>query len=162
MRKFLLNAYVPLLPILVWNLLLTDRLPQILHPALFNQAIPLFIVIGENIFRSIIFTMPLAMQNDYRNKAGRAGVKLYLFGSLLYYASWLILIFFPQAHWSHSLFGLAAPAYTPFVWLVGIAYMANSYYFPLPYKRWHYFLPALAFSGFHLAHAYIVYARNTP
>jgi hypothetical protein len=57
---------------------------------------------------------------------------------IIYFASWLLLIVRPDAAWSRSAAGLLAPAYTPLIWLAGIALVGGS---------WPYELPSLRFVG---------------
>jgi hypothetical protein len=160
MRKIISNGYILMLPILIWNLIFTSKLPPAYDPKNFNNDIPILIFIGENLFRSIIFILPLFMKLDIANKTGKQGFIVYSFGSLFYYLSWLMLIYTPNSLWSNSGFGFAAPAYTPIIWLIGISLMANSYYFKITYKRWHFIIPSMAFSFFHGAHAMWVSLRT--
>ncbi len=52
-----------------------------------------------------------------------------------------------------------APAYTPALWLAGIAFMGNSFYFGQPYKPWILLLVSAIFLIFHNYHAYIIFCR---
>ena len=64
-------------------------------------------------------------------------------GNLVYFASWLPLIYRPEAAWSRSAAGPLAPAYTPQIWLADIALAGAS----RPYG-----LLALQFVGVHVYH----------
>ncbi len=74
-----------------------------------------------------------------------------------------MLIHMPDSLWSQSIVGFAAPAYTPVLWLVGISWMADSYYFErfsrITYSKWHYVIPSIGFSIFHITHSVFVYIR---
>ena len=48
-------------------------------------------------------------------------------GLVIYYASWLPLIYLPETAWSTTAAGLLAPAYTPLIWLAGIALVGGSW-----------------------------------
>lgn len=157
--KILSNGYVPLIPIIIWNALLTSKLPPVFDPKSFNSDIPLLIMVGENLFRAIIFMMPLFFRIKISIPMGKAGIIIFLFGVLLYFLSWLMLIYFPDSVWSTSVLGFSAPAYTPLIWLVGLSLMADSYYFKISYSKWHFILPSLVFSFFHVFHAVYVYGR---
>jgi hypothetical protein len=62
---------------------------------------------------------------------------------LIYFASWLPLIYARETAWSKSAAGLLAPAYTPLIWLAGIALVGGS---------WPYALASLLFVGLHVYH----------
>jgi hypothetical protein len=158
-RKVLFNGFVLIIPILVWNIVFTSKLPSAFNPKSFNSGIPVFIVFGENIFRSIVFFMPLLFRIKLSSTIGKKGLLLFSTGALLYFISWLLLIYFPDSTWSVSLFGFAAPAATPLIWLIGLSLMADSYYFNLPFSKWHFIMPSVAFSIFHILHTLHVYNR---
>jgi hypothetical protein len=134
-------------------------LPPAYEVNAFNTGIPLFISIGENIFRYITFTIPLFVRINISTRKGKLGLRILLAGMLIYFASWLMQIYAPDSIWSQSVFGFAAPAYTIFVWIIGLGLMLDSYYFKLPYKKWHYLAPALLMFIFHSMHAVYVYNR---
>ena len=159
MNKKIFNAYIPLFPILIWNLILTSKLPEAFNPNYFNSNIPLLLLIGENIFRSIIFFLPIVCILNFKSSNGKKGLFIYIGGTILYFLSWLALIFFPNSSWSTNIIGFTAPAYTPIIFLMGIALMINSYYFKIKYKKWHYILPTILFSIFHIIHTIYVYFR---
>lgn len=158
-KTILTNGFIPIVPILIWNIIFTSKLPVVYNPENFNSNIPLFLIVVENIFRSIIFILPLFFKNDISSNKGKRGLYIYVLGSVLYYISWIILIYAPNLLWSKSLLGFTAPAYTPIIWLIGISLMANSYYFKIKFSKWHYIIPCIMFSIFHITHSVIVYIR---
>jgi len=160
LRKILSNGYIAIFPILVWNILLTPKLPLAYDSKLFNSNIPLIITIGENIFRSVIFLLPLFFRLNISSSLGKKGLFTFIFGVVLYFLSWLMLIYEPNSAWSNSLLGFTAPAYTPIIWLVGLSLLVDSYYFKLAYSKWHFIVPSIAFSIFHVLHAIYVYNRT--
>lgn len=147
------------IPILVWNFILTDKLPKAFQPEIFWSDIPPFLAYGENISRTLVFIIMLIMPLRIITPTQKKGLSIYIVGTLLYFSSWLILIFFPNNIWSKNLFGFLAPAYTPLVWLIGIGLIGNSFYSPLPYRRWIFILTSIIFLIFHNIHAYILYCR---
>lgn len=159
LRIFLTNGYIAVFPILVWNILLTSKLPAEYDPQVFNSNIPLVILIGENLFRSIIFILPLSFRLNITSSLGKKGLIVFSFGVALYFSSWLMLIFAPDSSWSSSVLGFASPACTPIIWLIGLSLMVDSYYFKLVYSKWHFIMPSIAFSIFHVSHAVYVYNR---
>jgi len=160
MQKILLNGYIAILPILFWNIFLTSKLPAAFDPKLFNSNIPLTIIIGENIFRSIIFLMPLFFRLNMTSSIDKKGLVIYSLGVTLYFASWLVLIYAPNSVWSNSILGFVAPAYTPIIWLIGLSLLVKSYNLNWVYSKWHYILPSIAFSIFHISHTVYVYNRS--
>ena len=160
-KKILANGYLPLTPVLLWNILLVDYLPMELRPEFFNLDIPSFILWGENIFRTLIFMFPLFFVLDVKGEVGGRGLIIYMVGVLIYFMSWGALILWPDSAWSNSVLGFTAPAYTPLIWLAGLAFMTKGYYFNLSYKKWHYLIPMFFFFVFHLSHALYVYFRSS-
>jgi len=159
MKKILSNGYMAILPILIWNIFLTSKLPGAFDPKVFNSNIPLTIIIGENIFRTIIFLMPLFFRLNMTLSINNRGVVIYSFGVSLYFISWLLLIYEPKSIWSTSVLGFTAPSYTPIIWLIGLSLLVKSYNLNWVYTKWHYILPSLAFSVFHISHTVYVYNR---
>jgi len=158
-QKILSNGYMPLLPVFLWNILFIAKLPAAYQPNTFNADIPLSISVGENVFRVFIFFLPLLFHLNINTDSGTKGLKIYGLGLGLYFASWLMLMHAPNHAWSQSFVGFIAPAYTPIIWLIGLALMVDNYYFKWAYAKWHYILPALVFSAFHIAHSIYVYQR---
>ncbi|KEO75678.1 hypothetical protein [Anditalea andensis] len=156
-KKLTSNAFILTIPILIWNILLTPKLPIAYQPINFNSHVPSFVFIGENLFRISIFILAIAIQFDINSKNGRLGLKVYLIGCALYFISWLVLIYAPNSWWSLSIFGFTAPAYTPIIWLLGISLMGHTYYFNFKFSYWHLLIPSLLFSIFHMTHSIIVY-----
>lgn len=159
-QKYFFNCFLLTIPILLWNLVLASKLPKIFQPEIFWDNIPSFIAYGENISRTILFVFTLFMPLRISTKTQKEGIVLYVVGTSLYFASWLILICFPNSLWSNSVLGLLAPAYTPLFWLLGIGLIGDSLYFNIPYKRWFFVLTSTVFLIFHNAHAYLIYLRT--
>jgi hypothetical protein len=157
--RLLANGFVPLLPILLWNAVFARRLPAIYRPPFFDADLPPFLIIGENISRSLVFLMPVFLQTDVSASAGRWGLAVYAAGVILYFSAWLMLILAPKSAWSRSLPGQAAPAYLPLIWLIGLSQMFGGYYFQVRYSPWQFLAPAAVFLGFHNCHAFYVLLR---
>jgi hypothetical protein len=158
--KFLFTGFWLIVPILIWNAIFYSRLPAQYQPEIFDQDIHPFVLYGENIFRVLIFGLPLLFSIGLSAKTQQIGLALYLVGSLIYILSWLPLIFVPDCTWSTSLIGFAAPAYTPILWLIGIVLMGDNFYFLIEYKPLYYLIPAVIFSVFHCTHAVTAYLQN--
>ncbi|WP_428665584.1 hypothetical protein [Runella sp.] len=159
-RKYFYNCFLLTLPILIWNLALTNSLPKTFQPEIFWNTIPLFLAYGENTARTVVFILTLFMPLHIVTPTQRKGLLIYVSGLLIYFISWLLLIFFPSSAWSNSIIGFSAPAYTPLLWLTGIGLMGNSFYFSLPYKRWIFLTVSVIFLVFHNLHTCLIYYRT--
>ena len=158
--SYLLNCMMLLLPIMAWNLILANKLPWAYSEEVFSKDIPSFIVSGENVLRLIVFILPVLMPIRIETQGQKLGLWLYIIGTVIYFLSWLVQIYFPQSAWSLSTWGFLAPAYTPLIWLTGIGLIGSSLYLSSPYRSWMYIAISITFIGFHLSHALTVYSRN--
>jgi hypothetical protein len=158
--NYMLNCMLLLLPIAAWNVIFASKLPQAYLAAVFEKDISPLITGGENIFRLLVFILPLLMPLRIETQSQKIGLWLYIVGTGIYFVSWLAQMYFPQSPWSLSAFGFLAPAYTPLIWLIGIGLIGSSLYFSSPYHSWMYILMSTIFIGFHLSHALTVYLRN--
>ncbi len=150
------------LPPLLFSLSLMNALPEALTPALFNTGIPELLATGENIVRIVVFALPAFFSVGFSTKTQKQGLALYLAGIVLYYSSYLALIFFPDSIWSNSMVGVVATAYTNFFWMIGLALLGEKFYFPerLRYRPLIFISPVVLFLIFHITHAVIVYQQN--
>jgi len=162
LRRIMTNGYILIFPIIIWNISFFSYLPSSYAPSNFNSDIPLWIIVGENLFRMVLFIFPLFVQVNIKISFGNKGLIIYLLGVLIYFSSWLAIIISPSSVWSSSVLGYSAPAYTPIIWILGLSMMVDSYYFKyrLNYSKWHFLLPSLSLIGFHISHAIYVYNRT--
>lgn len=160
LKKYFFNCFLLTIPILLWDYIFTDKLPKAFQPGIFWKDIPAYITYGENISRLVMFVFISIMPLKIITSQQKNGLRLYVIGTLLYFCAWLILMYLPNTAWSNSVLGLLAPAYTPLVWLVGIGFIGNSFFFKIPFKRWLYFLIVLIFLIFHNWHTYLIYFRT--
>ena len=158
--NYLLNCMLLLLPIMAWNMIFASKLPQAYSQEVFWKDIPPLIATGENIFRLLVFVLPLLMPLRIEPQSQKLGLWLYIIGTAIYFLSWLVQMYFPQSAWSLSAVGFLAPAYTPIIWLIGIGLLGSTLYFSSPYRSWMYMLTSIIFIGFHLSHALTIYLRN--
>jgi hypothetical protein len=145
---------------MTWNIVFAGKLPRLYSPDVFEENIPAFITNGENIFRLIIFILPLLMPIRIETQTQKIGLAIYIAGTLIYFLSWLAQMYFPQSTWSLSVFGSLAPAYTPLIWLTGIGLIGSTLYFASPYRSWMYITLSFLFTAFHVSHAWAVYTKN--
>jgi hypothetical protein len=157
---YLTNCFLLIIPIVVFNVLFMKRLPGAYQPEIFERNIPKPIVFSENAFRIVVFLMPLFMPLRVQTDIQETGVLLYVVGIVVYFASWLVLIRFPESAWANSPQGFLAPAYTPLLWLLGIALIGDSVFLPMAaYRWWWYAILSVVFLSFHVTHTWIVFAR---
>jgi hypothetical protein len=157
MKKYLLNCFLLTLPIMLWNIFLTDKLPAVYQPDIFWHNIPPWVTYGENISRGLVFLITFLMPLPTRKLYQKTGFWIYLIGLALYFTSWILLIEYPDSQWSNNFSGFAAPAYTPLIWLTGIALIGNSFYFKISYRSWYFILVSIVFVGFHCWHVWLVW-----
>ena len=67
----------------------------------------------------------------------------------------------PRSAWSTSAFGFAAPAYTPALFLIGMALLGSRLFWRQPYRWWFYLIASVGFLAAHIAHTLLVYARTS-
>ncbi len=159
LRRHALSCGLLLLPAMVWNLALADRLPPAFAPAAFWRDIPAALALAENGLRILVFALPFFMPLGPPATMSRAGIVWYGLGTGLYVASWLALILFPASAWSTSALGFIAPAYTPLPWLFGIALIGRNLYWGRFYRWWMFLVPVLGFLAAHIGHTAWVYVR---
>jgi len=108
-KKYLLNCFLLTLPIMIWNIVLTNKLPKDFQSEIFWKDIPTFLTYGENILRTMVFMLTLLMPLSISTIAQKKGLFLYVGGTMLYFVSWFALIYFPHSGWSTNIFGFMAP-----------------------------------------------------
>ncbi len=121
----LLNCLWLMLPLMVWNIILgprimNERITSDLHS-------PKWLLIAENVVRIFVFVLPLLLPLQLKDITSKAGLWVYIIGTLIYFASWLPFLFAPQSTWSNSPVGLLAPRLTPFLAFLGVAFIGHSW-----------------------------------
>lgn len=157
--KYISCCLLLMVPPVSWNFLLTDKLPPAFQPGIFLNDIPRLLTYGENILRTSLFVLTALMPLSIHTKIQRIGLALYLIGLVLYFASWLPLIYQPESRWSVNAIGFLAPAYTPLLWLTGIELIGYRFYFRVIYRRWFFLVLSSLFIFFHCVHTYLIYDR---
>lgn len=162
MTDIVKNGIWLIFPILGFSLILMNRLPAALTPALFNKGIPDVLLNGENIGRIFLFGLPSFFSIGISTKTQKRGLAFYLAGAAIYYLSYLAQIFFPDSAWSTSMAGFVATAYTNLFWIIGLGLLGEKFYFTerLRYRPVFYLAPACIFLIFHITHAVMVYQRT--
>jgi hypothetical protein len=160
MKHYALSCGLLLIPALIWNVALIDRLPPAYAMSEFWRDIPVGLGFLENLFRTLVFGLPFLMPLDLSTSVARRALLVFTFGTLIYFGSWLALMAAPSSDWASSAFGFIAPAYTPALWLFGIAQLGRRLFWGNTYRWWVYLLVSAPFLTAHIWHTFIVYART--
>ncbi|MGD0879283.1 MAG: hypothetical protein ABSA01_14225 [Anaerolineales bacterium] len=128
MELTLLNCLWLILPLLAWNLILG---PSINDPHVTSDAhSPPWLLIAENVPRILVFALPvltpLLHGSDWLSTLPKAGMAVYIIGTLVYFCSCLPLLLAPASTWSNSPAGLLDPRLTPYLSFLGIAQLGGS------------------------------------
>lgn len=145
---------------LIWNGFLTKKLPQAYGTETFDLGIPKPVLLIENILRFLVFFLPLCTRLDITDSIGVLGLIIFLSGIICYFSSWIMLMRYPKSKWCTSIFGFTAPAYTPLIWLFGLSFMIESFYFNFKYSFWMYLVLSCVFIAVHLTHTILVFRIN--
>lgn len=158
-RKYLLNCFLLLIPLFLWNIILVDYLPKTYSPDISWKDLPYLIAYSENIFRIIVFVFPAIMIFSLKTRLQKTGFFIYLIGLIIYFLSWTLMIVEPGSTWGQSLIGFMAPAYTTILFFVGIGLIGNKSYFKIPHLSFVYITLSIIFVVFHTLHTYIIYQK---
>ncbi len=126
----------------------------------FWRDIPTPLVWIENALRMLVFTLPFAMPLQIATKTQRCAFKVFMLGTLVYFASWLALMYLPESAWSLSMLGSFGPAYTPMLWLPALAVLGKRLFWGNFYRSWMYLLLCIGFLAAHITHVAIVHIRS--
>jgi hypothetical protein len=129
MEITLANCLWLMLPLLVWNLILG---PRIRDPRVASDAhSPKWQLLAENGSRILVFALPLLLPlpsgAEWQSGRAQVGLAVYILGTLVYFATWLPLLFAPASAWSNHPAGLLAPRLTPYLPFLGIALLGGSW-----------------------------------
>lgn len=120
-----LNCLWLILPLIVWNLFLG---PKFNDPRITSDGnSPKGLLIAENFTRMAVFALPLLIPLTLNTPLRKAGLIIYLAGTLVYFASWMPLLLAPNSTWSNSRLGLLAPRLTPLLVFLGITLIGSSW-----------------------------------
>ena len=160
LQHYALSCGLLLLPSVAWNIVLVKRLPPAFQLDEFWRDVPAPLAFAENGLRIAVFVLPFLMPLDVAARGSVRALVIFSAGTLLYFASWLALIWLPRSRWSRCALGFVAPAYTPLLWLVGIALLGDRLFWGTFYGWWMYLVPCVAFLVAHITHTMLVYSRN--
>ncbi len=157
--NYLFNCFWVTIPPTLISVLLTNHLPEVFQTKIFWDNIPPFVKYPENIFRTLVITLPVFFPLNIANKLQRVGLLIYFIGLAVYLLSYVSLIYFAESSWGKSLVGFSAPATTPLIWFVGIGLIMGKPFFNITYSKWVYITLIITFCVFHFTHTSIIYSR---
>lgn len=158
--KYLMNGIWLPIPSLVLYWALANRLPVQFQADIFTEGIPDIVTYGEGIFRIAIYFTPLFFSIGISTTTQKQGMAWYIIGMTIYFLAWIPLIIAPNSVWSRSVVGFLAPAFTPLIWLIGIAMLGEKFCCSVRYHPIYYIGLSVIFIIFHCTHVTIVYLRN--
>lgn len=159
-RHYGLSCGLLLIPAIIWNIALARYLPPAFAPAEFWRDIPAPLPLTENSLRLAVFVLPFLMPLDLEAPGRKRACAVFAIGTILYFGSWLALILSPASAWSTTALGFTAPAYTPALWLLGIALFGRRLFWGTFYRWWMYALLSISFLAAHVSHTALVFARG--
>jgi hypothetical protein len=151
-------GWLVLLP-LAWNVAFSSRLPRRYSSDGPASTILATLSATENILRIFIFALPFFAPFELISYSQKLGITVFGVGLAIYFISWLPLIAAPDSKWSASAAGFLAPAYTPIVWLFGLALLMQRLHWESPYRWWFYLVLSIGFVLAHVSHAAIGFQR---
>jgi len=120
----LTNIYWYLIPILLFNVFFAPKLTTVGYLVTPNDIGILKYV--ELVLRISIWALPLLIFVDYNNPKFKFYLIYFILGVLLYFASWLLIIYFPTSPVTLSWWIQLGPAYLPVIWLISLALMSKN------------------------------------
>jgi hypothetical protein len=157
MQYYLQNCILLLLPVMIWNIVLYNRLPDFYKPAKWD-CIPKYLDISENIFRYIVFFTSALFPLSISAVKQRIGLGIYIIGLVIYFSSWLLQVYLKQKNTQSYVFR-GGPAYTTILWLIGIWLMCTNSYIRVNSIRSIYLFFIFTFVCLHSYHAFVVHKK---
>lgn len=157
MSKYLMNCFLLLLPMFIWNIIFYKHLPKGYTSHTIWDNIPFWLNTTENILRIIVFALPLLMTLSLQSKTQKIGLGIYLAALLIYFSSWILQIYFGDSLWSKSLIGFMAPAYTTIFIFIGVAIIGKQSIINFPRISLTYIITSILFVSIHTYHSYLAY-----
>lgn len=124
------SGYLYLIPILIFNVFFAQKLTEVGYLTSPNDIGALKYV--ELVLRISIWALPLFIFIDYSSPKFKWYLISFIVGVLLYFGSWLIIIYFPAIRVTSTWWIQLGPAYLPIIWLVSLALMSKNDYWFIP------------------------------
>lgn len=142
-----LNCFLLHIPILLYNAVFFRKITMVLPS---DQGIKPWLLKVENVFRFLIFSLPLFMSIHTSSSTLVPGLIIYVTGSLIYFFSWIPHLMHAKFKnlLSKSVAIFLGPFFTPLFFLSGIALIGTSIT---------YMVTALLFVCIHTVHGFLIY-----
>jgi len=127
MKIRLSNCFWLVIPLLAWNIALAPKLTLVEVTS--DAHSPAWLLAAENLTRIVVFAFPLLLALQVKDRLGKTGLAIYLVGILIYFASWIPLVWIPQSNWSQYSAALLMPRITPLLAFMGIALIGHSRFY---------------------------------
>ncbi|MDJ0754984.1 MAG: hypothetical protein QNJ45_15785 [Ardenticatenaceae bacterium] len=124
LSRWLTSGFLLLVPVLIWNALFFSKLPPVYNS---DAGVPGWLLVAEGALRLVVFAWPLLLIISWGKGISKVGLILYLTGSLVYYAAWLVQIYAPSSALAGFPLVALAPAWVPLIFMSGIGLMAESW-----------------------------------
>ena len=119
------NCFWLVIPLLAWNIALAPNLT--LEEVISDAHSPAWLLAAENLTRIVVFAFPLLLAFQVKDRLGKTGLAIYLAGLLIYFASWIPLVWTPQSGWDAVI--LLLPRVSPLLAFLGIAMVGHSRFY---------------------------------
>ncbi len=83
---YLLNCFLLMIPILLWNVLFASSLPKGYAMEFFWKDIPPYIGTIENVLRMVVILFPLLMPLTIKSDSQKIGLAVFVIGVLMYFS----------------------------------------------------------------------------
>ena len=93
-------------------------------------------------------------------KPERRALLAFVLGTLVYFASWLALIYWLHSPWAANIFGSLIPAYLPILVLPSLGVFGKRLFWGHFYRWWMYLCLCVDFLAAHITHGALVYMRS--
>ena len=91
MKLTFINCFWLLVPLFLWNAIFIPKLTQAGFAS--DADVPRWNLVLEVILRVAVFALPLLLPLQWNSALSKTGLALYLAGVLIYFGSWLPLVY---------------------------------------------------------------------
>lgn len=159
LKYYLINCFLLLVPIIIWNVIFRAYLPESYILNLSGSKIPSILKWTEDIITILVLVIPLFLQLRVKNRMQRLGLIIYFIGLLIYFFAWRPIILYPNGEWSNSLIGFISLSFTPVIFLTGIGLIGEKMFLNIVYHRSVYILLSIIFILLKTSHAIMIYYK---
>ena len=152
--KYCKNCFWFFIPVIIFNIIFTKYLPEN-----YLQNVSHVVVLLESITRISLIILSLVLQINTNNLLGKAGIKIYIIGLLIYFLSYYVIIKYSNTIFGQNMIVQLSGYWTSVLWLIGIGLIGNKIFLKIPYKWILYILISILFGIMHTYHGYILLTK---